>query len=207
MTSQYPANRWTYYWLLVIVGVTGDLYSKSTIFEQLGFPNQVGPVLWQTPGGWITFRFVTNFNQGALWGIGQGFAVAFASLSIFAVCGVIYWLFFRNAAVSLWLTIALAFVSAGALGNMYDRLALHGCMVNGQKIHAVRDFLLFTFGAFHWPVFNFADVFVVTGSIMLILQTLFVQPSDATTPASTDLPADGSQAMRPSSSEPTASAT
>ncbi|MFN0197043.1 MAG: signal peptidase II [Planctomycetaceae bacterium] len=207
MTPRFPANRWAYYWLLVIVGVTGDLYSKSAIFQQLGFPNKVGPILWQTANGWLTFRFVTNFNQGALWGIGQGYAVAFAALSIIAVCGVIYWLFFRNAAVSLWLTIALAFVSAGALGNMYDRLALHGCMINGQKVYAVRDFLLFTFGNFHWPVFNFADMYVVTGSIMLILQTLFVQPSEASTLASAEVPADSPPSTRPSSSEPTASTT
>ena len=36
---------------------------------------------------------------------------------------------------------------------------------------AVRDFLLFHFNGWDWPVFNFADVFLVTGATMLALQS------------------------------------
>jgi signal peptidase II len=62
---------------------------------------------------------------------------------------------------------------AGTMGNLYDRLGLHGYVDrNGTTILAVRDFLLFTFGDFHWPVFNFADSFLVTGAIMLVLHSL-----------------------------------
>ncbi|MEX1232396.1 MAG: signal peptidase II [Planctomycetaceae bacterium] len=178
MTKNYPANRWISFWLLVVLGVALDLYSKAVVFQNLGYPNRQGPLLWESSTGWLTFRFVTSFNHGALWGFGQGFTLVFATLSVVAVIGVVYWLFFRNGASSLWMTVSLGFVTAGALGNLYDRLALHGYVVDGEPIYAVRDFLLFTFGTFHWPVFNFADVFLVTGSIMLILQSLFMQPAD-----------------------------
>lgn len=176
--DKYPANRWFFFWGLVVLGTALDLYTKNVVFQNLGYPNRQGPLLWETAGGWITFRFVTSFNFGALWGFGQGFSFVFAGLSVLAVVGVVYWLFVRNGALSLWITISLGFITAGAIGNLYDRLALHDYEVNGATAYAVRDFLLFTFGDFHWPVFNFADVFLVTGSIMLIVQSLFMQPAE-----------------------------
>ena len=128
----------------------------------------------------MTTRLFTSFNEGALWGIGQGWTWLFALLSILAACGVFYWLFVHGAAISKWLTVALSLIMAGTLGNLWDRVGLHGCEVDGRPIFGVRDFLLFTFGEFHWPVFNFADVFLVTGAIMLVLQS-FVSGSDSST--------------------------
>ena len=90
-----------------------------------------------------------------------------------AVGGVLIWLFKYKAAHSLWLTIALAMILAGTLGNLYDRCGLHGCVRDdGSLVYGVRDFLLFTFGTFHWPIFNFADCFLVVGAAMLGLQSL-----------------------------------
>jgi signal peptidase II len=123
--------------------------------------------------GWMTFRLLTSFNDGALWGVGQGYSWAFAAMSVLATAAILYWLFVRKAAASLWLSVALAFVLGGTLGNLYDRTGLHGYAIpgSGEQIHAVRDFLLFTFGNFSWPVFNFADTYLVTGAIMLVLQS------------------------------------
>ena len=70
-------------------------------------------------------------------------------------------------------------IMAGTLGNLYDRAGLHGLVdANGAAIYGVRDFLLFTFGNFHWPVFNFADVFLVTGAIMLGIQSLRAEATE-----------------------------
>jgi signal peptidase II len=134
----------------------------------------------------MTFRLFTSFNEGALWGMGQGYTWLFATLSIVAAIGILFWLFVAGAARSLWLTIALAFIMAGTLGNLYDRMGQHRCTelnpVTGipEQIYAVRDFLLFTFGRFHWPVFNFADVFLVTGAILLVVQSLKAEVTAAT---------------------------
>lgn len=174
--TRVPANRYVCFFTLSIAGLFWDLYSKFAVFSDLGFPHQSSDWTQEWFGGWMTFRLFTSFNEGALWGIGQGYSWVFAALSIIAVMGVLYWLFIARAANSLWLTISLAFIMAGTLGNLYDRVCMHGIMTAaGEPLYAVRDFLLFTFGTFHWPVFNFADVFLVTGAIMLVVHSFRIE--------------------------------
>ena len=60
----------------------------------------------------------TLFNQGALFGIGQGLGWLFAALSILTAAGIVYWLFIRGEARSWWLTVTLGLILAGALGNL-----------------------------------------------------------------------------------------
>jgi signal peptidase II len=59
-------------------------------------------------------------------------------------------------------TIALALVLAGALGNVYDRIA-YGSVVDFIEVH------IFTY---HWPDFNVADSSVVIGACLLMLDSL-----------------------------------
>lgn len=199
--KRVPANRYVCFLILSVSGLIWDLYSKHAVFADLGYPGQSSEWVERYFGGWSTFRLYTSFNEGALWGIGQGYTWVFATLSVAAVAGVIYWLFYLGAAQSWWLTVSLALIMSGTLGNLYDRIGLHGCvdMSTGraEPIFAVRDFLLFTFGAFHWPVFNFADVFLVTGAGMLVVQSFLAEVSvDSATskvgedaaPSTADLP-------------------
>ena len=83
----------------------------------------------------------------------------------------------KHAVSSIWLTIVSGLLLAGAAGNLFDRLGLHGWKrVDGTVVYAVRDFLDFVFfGAFHWATFNFADTYLVTGAIMLVVYS-FVTP-------------------------------
>jgi signal peptidase II len=177
--------------LVAALVLAGDLCSKSLVFRDLGYPGtDLEPVVRGTHAvfaaprgrdgtsiaylsGWLSFRLFTSFNRGALWGVGQGYTWVFAALSTAAVIGIPTWLFAFKAARSWWLTIALGLILGGTVGNLYDRIGLPGCSdENGQTVMAVRDFLLFTFGTFHWPVFNFADVFLVVGAVMLVIHSL-----------------------------------
>ena len=185
MSQPLPANRYVWFFTVALGGLVLDLISKSSVFRDLGFPGQS---LWVQTffGGWSTFRLYTSINHGALWGIGQGLTGLFAAFSVVAVAGVLIWLFKYGAARSLWLTISLSLILAGTLGNLYDRLALHGMLDgNGELLYGVRDFLLFTFGTFNWPIFNFADVFLVTGAIMLGLQSLQAEAASGSEPQPT----------------------
>ena len=59
-------------------------------------------------------------------------------------------------------TAAYVCVIGGALGNVIDRL----------RIGAVVDYLDFHWQGWHWPAFNLADVFVVSGAALLILASV-----------------------------------
>lgn len=148
-----------------------DLFSKWLVFSSLGYPHRQSDSWLVWLWGKDVFRLMTSFNHGALWGMGQGYSAIFAILSIVAAVAVVYWLFVARGARSLWLTVSLAFVMAGTLGNLYDRLGLHGLRddLTGQVEYAVRDFLYFQL--INWPIFNFADTFLVTGAIMLLIQS------------------------------------
>ncbi|MDQ3330114.1 MAG: signal peptidase II [Planctomycetota bacterium] len=169
-----PASRTVLFFVLAIGGFAADLYSKNAVFKSLG--GEGGRTDWLIDG-WLKFRLYTTFNHGALWGVGQGMTWLFAALSVAAICGVFYWLFLSGAARSWWLTVALGFITAGTLGNLWDRAGMHGMNgADGNPIFAVRDFLHFRFGTFDWAVFNVADMLLVTGAIMLGLQSLKPEP-------------------------------
>ena len=167
--NQVPVSRLTLYGLLMVVTAAVDLISKDVIFRRFSIHNGTDWLM----DGWLKFRLFTSLNPGALWGVGQGFALGFAALSVVALVGIWYWLFWRQGCHSAWLTTALALVSGGTLGNLYDRLGIHGLKdANGQAILAVRDFLDFRLGNFEWAIFNVADVCLVTGAVMLMLKSL-----------------------------------
>ena len=59
--------------------------------------------------------------------------------------------------------IALLFISGGAIGNAIDRVYFGG----------VIDFIDFFLYNFHWPAFNFADIFITLGVIILLFENFF----------------------------------
>ncbi|MBI3865363.1 MAG: signal peptidase II [Planctomycetia bacterium] len=190
-----PSSRYWCFGLLTAVGLAVDLVSKWRVFDLLGGPHRNSDWSYRTDFLWGRFEFslATTFNQGALFGIGQGLSWLFALLSISAAAAIVYWLFVRGHARSWWLTMTLGLILAGALGNLYDRLGLHGWIDSkGAPVCAVRDFLNCTIPGiefeglrprltreYHWPVFNFADVFLVTGAIMLTLYSFLTPQTDA----------------------------
>lgn len=191
MKNAVPASRYWCFGVLAAGGLAWDLISKAWVFESLGYPYRRSEWQWGCRFLWGEFsiNLTTWFNQGALWGIGQGLGWLFASLSVLASIGIVYFLFIRGEAKSWWLTVTLSLIVAGALGNLYDRLYLHGCVdpSTGAKLEGVRDFfeckipliryrwpLEFSLiERYDFPVFNFADSFLVTGAIMLTLYSLF----------------------------------
>lgn len=181
-SDSIPARRYALYGAIVSAGAAFDLWSKYAVFAALGGPWQPAPWVWRG-GDIVRFTFQTSFNEGALWGLGQGFAGLFAALSCAAVVGILYFLFVAKHAHSVWLTVALSLVTAGALGNLFDRLGLHGWKTaDGQPVYAVRDFLYFRFfETFDWAIFNIADALLVTGAIMLVIHSFWMAP--ATQPA------------------------
>ena len=57
----------------------------------------------------------------------------------------------------------MSLILGGAVGNGIDRI------VNNYVI----DFIDFYFNDFHWPAFNFADLFITVGGILYFWLILF----------------------------------
>lgn len=162
-----PTNRYFIFLLIGGLGCLADLATKSWVFSALGAPG--GPTQWLWEG---YCGFQTSLNEGALFGMGQGKVWLFASLSIAAAVSIVYWLFINGAARDLLLTIALGCVMGGILGNLYDRLGLWSLPGRpGQRIYAVRDWILFQYHDWVWPNFNLADSLLVCGAALLVWHT------------------------------------
>ncbi len=156
-----------------------DLGTKEWIFADLGFPRtQADQKIVLVPR---VFSLTTSLNEGALFGMGQGFAKLFASFAVIAGAGILYWLIKLRGIEDRWLVVSLGFIVSGIFGNLYDRLGLHQLKWDGpdnlhrlgERVYAVRDWLHFRIEdsqggiVFDWPVFNLADVFLVCGGISL----------------------------------------
>lgn len=81
----------------------------------------------------------------------------FSALSIIVSTFIIVWLR-RLGPTERWVPCALALVLGGALGNLWDRLAL------GEVV----DFIDVYVGHWHWPAFNVADSAISVGAVMLL---------------------------------------
>ncbi len=188
------AWAWGTFALLVLLGTTADLVSKWWIFRRLGLPGESPP--WVLVPGMLSLE--TTYNEGALFGLGDGFAWLFAALSLVALAGIVLWLAWGGAVRDRWLVVALGLIVAGILGNLYDRLGLHGLtwhhvVLNadgtvrhhpGDPVRAVRDWIhVYYEDKFDWPVFNIADSLLVCGVLMLLVHAWVLEPKTKKTPS------------------------
>ena len=162
-----PRNRYSIFLLVAAMGLAVDLATKSWIFAKLWPPppNRRSVIwIWEPH-----FGFEVTLNKGALFGMGQGYVWVFVILSFVALLGIWYWLFIAREAHHLGLTIALGGITGGILGNLYDRLGLHGLVnVDQTTIYAVRDWILLQWNDdLRWPNFNIADSLLVCGAAVL----------------------------------------
>jgi signal peptidase II len=162
-TRSIPPSRFLLFWAIALAGAGFDLSTKAYVFNWIGPPHQRPPFTIIKN----VLELQTSYNTGALWGFMRGVphsSLIFAGLSIVAAIGICYWLFALGAAADRRLTIALALIMAGALGNCYDRLLL------GH----VRDFVHLQIEAinFDCAIFNFADNMLVVGAVALVLLAL-----------------------------------
>ncbi len=98
-------------WVVAVVGLTADLWSKHWAFDNLTGLEIVVPRL---------LHLNRSLNPGALFGLGHGMTPVFIVASILALLFVIY--LFAHTPRDRWsMHIALGMILAGALGNLYDR--------------------------------------------------------------------------------------
>jgi signal peptidase II len=86
----------------------------------------------------------------------------FVSLASVIGVAIIWWLYTLPARGHAWLSIGLALILGGAVGNGYDRV------MDGHVV----DFLHFHWNFAYFPAFNVADIAITTGAIMLVIDAL-----------------------------------
>ena len=109
------------------------------------------------------FSWTLAYNTGAAFSFladGGGWQRwLFALIAVVVSAVLVVWLK-RLGRDDTWLAIALALVLGGALGNLYDRIALG---------HVIDFILVHWQNRWYFPAFNFADSAITVGAVMLAL--------------------------------------
>ena len=138
-----------------------DLFSKRTVFALLE-ADKYNEHFIEVTG---FFNLVHVWNNGVSFGMFSNFEyskIIFSVIVAIILVIMLVWLY-RNR--DIFLSIAIAFIIGGAIGNLFDRI----------KYGAVADFLDFHLASYHWPAFNIADSFVFIGVAMLLVEDLILK--------------------------------
>lgn len=146
--------------LSIITGICFDQYTKFLAVTHL--KDRPSVVLIRN-----VFELSYLENKGAAFGIMQNQRWFFIVSFVFIIA-IILWLYVKLPASKRFLPLhaCSSLIVAGAIGNLVDRVKL-GCVI---------DF--FYFSLIDFPIFNVADIFVVTGVILLAILILFVYTED-----------------------------
>lgn len=139
------------YLITFIIVLGGDLVTKLVVNESM----QLGQS-YQVIKNFFYFTYI--HNTGAAWGMLSGRFFLFYAISIIAGIMLIYY-FIKSDKSQVLLRFGIVLIFSGMLGNLYDRVAFH----------YVRDFLDFFVFGYDFPIFNIADMGVVIGVLLIIL--------------------------------------
>ena len=160
-------NKILKYLAIIIGAIALDQISKGILLYLItgGIP-WFGTAWDVVPVPYMMMRVCDFFNIVFTWNPGASFSMLrdlgeAAPLIIIIATGFIigfiaYYLFARAKSYEC---IPLALIVGGAIGNLIDRI----------RFGAVVDFLDFHVGAWHYPAFNIADMCIVIGVILFIL--------------------------------------
>jgi len=145
------------FWPLVVVLVVADRITKA-VAEQLLWPRGVPHPVF---GDWEWFRWTLVYNPGAAFGLHLGpySRWIFLALTVGALAILLH-LYRVTEAGHRVRVAAIALVTAGALGNLIDRIVSPSGVV---------DFIDIGVGNLRWPTFNVADMAVSTGAVLLAI--------------------------------------
>ncbi len=141
---------------VVVPGIACDQITKAAAVTHLqGAMQQV------YLGGVFHLRYAEN--PGAMMSVGEhlptSVRVAVVALVTIALFGALAWTFWSARATALQAA-SVALVVAGGFGNVCDRIANQGRVV---------DFMQLAVGPFHSGIFNVADVAIVVGAVACII--------------------------------------
>ena len=139
--------------LIILVTFSIDRISKNYIINL------------QEMGSTVDFYILPFLNFYLVWNTGIGFGLVSLEANLYyhilttliiIVIFVLFYLLLKAKDISMYL---ISLTIGGSLGNLFDRL----------YYYAVPDFIDLHIGAYHWFIFNIADIFITVGITGLII--------------------------------------
>lgn len=130
-----------------------ELASRRIPAGQPGGPTEV-------IGDWV--RIAKTYNDGAIFGFLDTSAMLMAGLTLFVIAGITWYEWRHAARLGPLVTVGLALLLGGAVGNLIDRV----------RFGHVVDFVDMGIGATRWYAWNIADAAVFLGIVALFAAAL-----------------------------------
>ena len=135
--------------LIVIVGVIIDQVSKYIVVNNIDVSQKINII--------DNLFYITHvYNDGGAWSILSGQRYIFILTAVIALVLITYSVIKSK---SKYYDLFSAIFLAGLIGNLIDRILI------GKVI----DFIGFIIFGYYFPIFNFADIFLVIGVILLAM--------------------------------------
>lgn len=153
---------------LIIFGVIFlDLLSKGTLLYLITGTLPLSGAAWDVvPVPYLMAHVFDFFNIVFTWNPGTSFSLframgEVAPMILIVGTGFItgFILYYLCQRAQSYEVVPLALIAGGAIGNLLDRI----------RFGAVIDFLDFHIGGWHWPAFNVADICIVVGVGLYLL--------------------------------------
>ena len=147
--------------IFIILGILIDQLVKVIIRVNISVGEHISVIK-----GFFNIAHVEN--TGAAWGGFSGFTVILIIVSIIILGYFIY--LYKNIDFKrkIVFSISLVLVIGGTIGNLIDRLFFR----------SVTDFLDFNIFGYDFPVFNIADILLVVGFFLFLVDMIFISDND-----------------------------
>ena len=104
----------------------------------------------------IYLTFVTN--TGTFWGLFSDINIFFVFLSL-VILGLLVYIIIKKTKLNKIITYLYSLVISGIVGNLIDRI------IRGYVV----DFIGIRLFSYNFPIFNFADLYIVIGVLLFII--------------------------------------
>lgn len=154
-------GKWLLYFGIIALGIVFDQVTKFLATEYLSTDRKPSKTI-NIIGDFLKLRYAEN--TGMAFSMLSDARWVFMSLSIVAILGMLFYLFFAKDQSTLY-TVSVSIILSGGVGNMIDRIFL-GYVVDFVNVK-------------YFAVFNGADTLVCVGAGLLILALLLDIIKDA----------------------------
>ncbi len=145
-------------WLLFFGILAADQISKLAVSSLMELGDSITIIK-----NFFYLTFVTN--SGAAWSIFSGWPMRWVFVLLAAAVCVYVYIYMKKEQTTALMRWTLTMIMAGSVGNMIDRI------VSGKVV----DFLNFYIFGYDFPVFNIADCALTIGTIILVIDILFLE--------------------------------